>query len=72
MGRLAPKQTLWPPFCGAEYGVLDGGGVALADVARWLGEVGSRMVAGDPIVCDRQPHGTDSRHSNSELGFTWW
>jgi hypothetical protein len=33
----------------------------------------TEKVAGDPIVCDNEPHDRDeTKHRNSELGFEWW
>lgn len=30
------------------------------------------QVAGRPVVCDRNAHGDDTQHHNSEIGFSWW
>lgn len=29
-------------------------------------------VAGDPVICDRNPHDGATKHRNSETGFEWW
>jgi hypothetical protein len=29
-------------------------------------------VAGEPVVCDRDPHPLSERHQHSETGFEWW
>jgi hypothetical protein len=50
----------WRPFCGQEYG--GGGGLSAF----------RRHVAGDPIVCDKNPHPASEKHKNYELGFEWW
>ena len=30
------------------------------------------VIAGDPIVCDREPHPLSEQHFCSELGWRWW
>lgn len=50
---------------------------ALTDIFEWeqpyCGEhYPEDKIAGDPIVCDLDVHGDDTRHLNKELGFEWW
>lgn len=35
-------------------------------------EYPQEKIAGDPIICDRDPHSEETKHLNSELGFEWW
>lgn len=28
--------------------------------------------SGVPVSCDRNAHGRDTKHRNSETGFEWW
>jgi hypothetical protein len=68
---MTSPDDSWQPFCGAEFGRDAAGGLDLGTAGEWSGAA-SRIVAGDPVVCDIPPHDDTVQHRCTELGFGWW
>jgi hypothetical protein len=50
--------------------------ITLDELLEWEPYCGAiyplHQTAGYPIICDRNAHGEDTPHKNSETGFKWW
>jgi hypothetical protein len=56
----ANDETVWPPYCGEEYG---------RDPET--GENKLAGMAGPPVVCDKLCHDEKEKHFSSEYSFEW-